>query len=540
MSEKNEKVVLSGMDQPLKLNMPNMNNAAVEAIKKSPLYTKAAGHIEDETDKKLLLSSPVTNNGWDTVSICRVSALNTRIKAEKTYPTDLMKYEEGTISVTGMFAPWQIVTGGDGRNVKLNIPFESGTYTGIDMGAGAQFDMTGVSVDIYIKLNYFPLPKTQAEDGSYDLRIKTTQTEETDPIAAVISLHDPSKKIDDINASVLRGILERWLNIPENLAKFDALFATVLINNMGEQSDEYKWLRATTISYAYTDKNTEESSIFGILCMTNDRSADGLPNQLPAVDLKSDENAVFLISREIFVKYQLLPAMPYIFPDSPDASFEVDGAGTTVNCKNLKMDDVKVGAINYHPVAETFEMCFDETYITTTARIKTNISAGIDTTTIIISKQTLALGKNSKGEQVMVYKTVGEPIVENTNNIATWVVVTEAIIGLIGAIVTAVAGAVAGKVVALIVGVIVALVVATISIVIHVIIEEAVAGGVADALPSIAPMVKVATGQVQWPFCRPDAFVLTDIEYSGSIIFDGNLNIQDQYKILNKRLTLSV
>ena len=539
MSENHEKVVLSGINQPVEFKMANMNQAAVEVIKKSSLYTRAVGHIKED-HHRLKLASPVTNNGWDTVSICRVSALNTRIATEKTYPTEQMKYEEGQIAVTGFFAPWQIVTGGDGKNIKLNIPFESGTYTGINMGAGTQFDMKDVSVDIYIKLNYFPLPKPQAEDGSYDLQVKTTQTEDMDPIAAVIALHDPNKKIDDVNASVLRGILEKWLNIPENLAKFDALFATVLINNMGNQSEEYKWLKATTISYAYTDKNTEESSIFGILCMTNNRSADGLPNQLPAVDLQSDENAVFLISREVFVKYQLMPAMPYIFEDSPNASYEVDDAGTTVSCKNLKMEDVRVGAINYHPVAETFEMCFDETYITTTAKIKTNISPGIDTTTIIISKQTLALGTNSKGEQVMIYKTVGEPIVENTNNIATWVVVTEAILGLIAAVVATIAGVIAEKMAACIIGIIAALVVATISIVIHVIIQEVIGGKTTDALPSVAPMVKIATSQIQWPFCRPDAFVLTDIKYSGSIIFDGNLNIQEQYKIKNKRLVLSV
>ncbi|MFP3590074.1 TULIP family P47-like protein, partial [Paraburkholderia sp. SIMBA_055] len=71
-----------------------------------------------------------------------------------------------------------------------------------------------------------------------------------------------------IDQSVMRGVLEDWLNQPENLKKFDTLFSTVLINNMGKESEEFKWLRATSMSYAYTDKNSEESSIFGVLAMT--------------------------------------------------------------------------------------------------------------------------------------------------------------------------------------------------------------------------------------------------------------------------------
>jgi len=33
-----------------------------------------------------------------------------------------------------------------------------------------------------------------------------------------------------------------------------------------------------------------------------------------------------------------------------------------------------------------------------------------------------------------------------------------------------------------------------------------------------------------------NAFMLTNIEYSGAIIFDGNLKLQDCFRIENKRL----
>lgn len=542
MTNTSDKVLISDVNQPVTMTFPHINLSAVEAIKNSMLYNKAENVLPDTADtanaEKLLLASTVTTNGWDTVSICRVSALNERIKKEKTYPKAVTE-KNNALSVEGEFDPWQITPGGDGRNVKIRVPMKNGTYKGMDIGKGDCFDLTGISVDIYVKLDYFPLPDTKdLKDGSYNLYVNTTGSgENTDPIAAVIALHDPKNRIDTINQSILRGLFESWLNRPENLKQFDTLFSTVVINNMGKQSDEFKWLKATAISYAYTDQNTENSSIFGILCMTNNRSREGLHNQLPAVALESDDNAVFLISREVFIKNQLLPALPYIFTESPEASYNLDKTGLVITAKNLKMDAVKVGAIYYHPVAESFEITFSETSIETSAQIHTPISPGIDANTLIITKQTLSLSTNKKGEQIMVYEMVGDPYVKHSTDVATGVIVTEAILALIAAVVTGIAGAVAGKITALIVGIIAAAVVSIVSVSIHAIIEKVISGKATDALPSISPMVKVASNQVKWPFCEPDAFSLTDIEYLGSIMFKGSLKLAKGYTIVNNRLT---
>lgn len=540
MPRNENKVAINGINQPTRIQLPNLDFAVAETVKNSALYKNASGVRSELVEKeRLLLAAAATTNGWDTVSICRVTALNERIKAEKTYPKD-MKEEMAMVSVEGDFKPWQIITGGDGRNVKLNIPIETGKYRGMSINGGEGVDISGVSVDVYVKLSYFPMPDPlTAADGTYDLYTDTGAGDAkgaAEPIAAVIALHAPEGLLDEINKSILRGLFESWLNKPENLKKFDTLFSTVLINNMGKGSEEYAWLRATSISYAYTDKNTEESSIFGILCMTNNRSHAGLPNQLPAVSLLQDDNAMFLISREVFVQYQFLPSLPFVFTDSPEATYEVDEAGTTVTGKNIQLDPVHVGAIDYYPIAESFEVTFDEAYIRTTAKIHTPISPGIDAHTVIITKQTLNLDENSQHEQVMAYEMVGNPIVENSTDIAAWIVVTEALLALVAAVVTGVAGHVAGKMVALIVGIVVALVVALVSITIHVIIEKVIAGAVTDALPSIAPMVKVAANQVKWPFAEPDAFVLSDIDYSGSIIFEGRLVLRSGYSVVDGRL----
>lgn len=541
---KESKVMLSGFAQPVSLRLDHLNETIRQTLRESPLYQNAeVVHSSEEASQvaQLLtnastLTSTVTTNGWDTVSICRVSALNQRIALEKTYPSNIDAVLD-SFSLKANFDAWSITTGGDGRNVKIRIPFGDGTYKGLN---GKTYQVAGMSAEVYVKLNYFPLPNpVSATDGKYELQVTTKSTDPNDPIAAVIALKDPHNILSSIDSSIMRGVLEAWLNQPENLKKFDTLFSTVVINNMGKDSEDFKWLRATSMSYAYTDKNTEESSIFGVLSMTNGRDATGLPNQLPAVLLAADNNANFLISREIFVKYQLLAALPFIFKDTTAANFTLDAAGTSITATDLKLDSVKYGAITYHPVAEKFDINFDESYIRTECKIRTDISPGIVAYTRIVTKQTLQLATNDKGEQVMVYAMVGDPDVQNTTDIATWVVVTEAILGAIAAVATAVAGGVGGKIMALIVGIIAAIVVAIVSIVIHVIIERVVAGGVTNNIPSIAPMVKVAANQVKWPFCEPDAFVLTDITYSGAIIFGGSLKLLEKFCIQERRLALA-
>ncbi|WP_110946518.1 TULIP family P47-like protein [Pseudomonas bohemica] len=541
---KESKVMLSGFAQPVSLRLDHLNETIRQTLRESPLYQNAEVVYSSEealqvaqllTDTSTLTST-VTTNGWDTVSICRVSALNQRIALEKTYPSNIDAVLD-SFSLKANFDAWSITTGGDGRNVKIRIPFGDGTYKGLN---GKTYQVAGMSAEVYVKLNYFPLPNpVSAADGKYDLQINTKATDPNDPIAAVIALNDPNNILPPIDPSIMRGVLENWLNKPENLKKFDTLFSTVVINNMGKDSEDFKWLRATSMSYAYTDKNTEESSIFGVLSMTNGRDATGLPNQLPAVLLAADNNANFLISREIFVKYQLLAALPFIFKDTTAANFTLDAAGTSITATDIKLDSVKYGAITYHPVAEKFDINFDESYIRTECKIRTDISPGIVAYTRIVTKQTLQLATNDKGEQVMVYAMVGDPDVQNTTDIATWIVVTEAILGAIAAVATAVAGGVGGKIMALIVGIIAAIVVAIVSIVIHVIIERVVAGGVTNNIPSIAPMVKVAANQVKWPFCEPDAFVLTDIAYSGAIIFGGALKLLEKFCIQERRLALA-
>ena len=313
MEKHEEKVLLSGINKKVEFNLPDWNEYAKKQIKNSKLYKNAfkSDNTLRETNK-IMLAPTITTNGWDTVSICRVSALNSRIESEKTYPAEIHQKDiESDLSLDGEFDPWQVVTGGDGKNVKINVPLKTGTFIGLPSGGTNEFDVSGCSVDILIKLQYFPLNQDPVmPDGDYTLSVCTDSDSDKEPIAAVINLHVPDTcNLSKANKDLLKGQFDAWVNVPDNLAAFDTLFATIMINNMGEQSEDFKWLRSTTTSYAYTDLGTDDTSIFGILCMTNGNDRTGLQNQLPAISSMSNEKALLMKIREVDVNNQIIPVL---------------------------------------------------------------------------------------------------------------------------------------------------------------------------------------------------------------------------------------
>ena len=535
MSTQDENVLISGMNQPYSLHFDSMDEAVRTAVKESSLYTDAAYITEEDLSAELDLVGSHSTNGWDTVSICRVSALNEQIKIEKTYPKSIDYTLEG-ISLDAQFDPWQIVPGGGEKNVQLKVPIMSGTFK----GQKGNYNVAGVSADVMVRLDYFPLSDHQElKDGNYSLHVNTRGGTESNPIAAVINLADPKKVLSMLDKSSLRQLIHEWLNIPENLKKFETLFSTVLINNLGKQSEEFKWLRATSISYAYTDRGDLNSSVFGVLCMTNNRPKS-TSNQIPAVKLNDDNNAMLLINREVFIKYQFLAGLPFIFKGTKPSDYTLDDAGTTINAKNLNVGSISYAGVDYQPEIKKFEVSFDENYVRTTSHLTTQIAPGISTCSIIVTKHTLKLHVNTKGEQIMKWVNVGDPLVNTTVLIETWLKVTQMLIALGFSVAAAASGKFIEDIVRRVIFLIVVLIgVAVMNIIIEVIFARWIAGGVTDDLPSIEPMVRVVANEVKWPFCEQDAFVLTQIIYSGVIIFKGSLKLKPKYTIIDGRLALA-
>jgi len=532
-SVQNERIIVSGFNQPVVLGFPEINRKSTNILLKSPLCTNANMILGDPIS--LLAESEISTNGWDTISVSRVSALNVKIESEKSYPDHIsQKSEDDVVDLDGFFNPWRVISGGGGKNVKLSVPMKSGVYNGLSK---KNIDLVGVTFYILVTLSYFPIPAPTVEDDKYDLKVRTVSSGVGDQIVAVTGFDAPEGRLSDLEGGILCSLMSLWLNAPENLQKFTTLFSTVLINNAGVASDEYKWLRSTAISYAYADMGTDESSLFGVLCMTNQRSAVGIPNQLPIVNLVCDDNAALIISRQIYVKYHLFPSLSKVFPGSKQSNFILSDDLLTITGRDIQLDSVILDGETYNPVAKTLSITLNSACISMTAEIRTDIALGVYTTTTVSAMQRLKLQKNSKGEQVLVYENINDPVISNFTHISKWVDVTAALLGIVTGVLYVVAALTGGLAAVVIITVAAFFVLMTVTAAVYPMIQRAKAEGMLEHVPSITPMAHFAANQVRWPFSEANGFSLSDVRYCGEIIFYGKLKLTANYAMINNKLT---
>lgn len=511
--------VVKGTSKVLKI--PTIDEKIKMGVMETGLY--ACAQTITEEDNKILLSSPVSTNNWDTVTIVRGNCFNDDIAAKGTYPKEIdfaMVDEEvnsAEYAIHGKFKPWAITTGGEGRNIWFSLKWKEGTFINAGKSMTLPEDTEAV---ISVMLSYFPVPAPQAKNGEYKLSVDASEdSADTVPCVSIMSV-DTKGALQPVAEAVFASILGQWLNKAETLALFQPLFATVVIKNGTDE--DFAWLNPTYMSYAYRDAAQIEDALFGVLCMTNNRDGREGIKQLPLVSMRQSENLVYLINREIFVKYQYLPSLPLAIPNTTAENYTLGSDGLTVSASGISLSKVTYGAIDYEPVLNNFSVSFDEARVRTILQVDINISPGIDVHSFVETEHTFALDYNENKEPIMVYQNIGEPLVRNEVEASAGIIITEVILDIIVAVAAAgLTEAVEKVATKIIIALVAAIVVAVVAITIHLIIEEVVADGTLEKLPSITPMMEAGISPIQWPFTKKGSFIVAQIIYNGAFIFAG-------------------
>ena len=128
--KQNGEALISNFDNKIEFKIPEWNLAAVESIKNTELYKNSVNFSNSvEKTEKVMFDRSIDTHGWDTVSVCRASALNSKILAEKNYPKTIKGSFAGTrISLNAELGAWQIIKGGGGASLNVNIPIKSGMF----------------------------------------------------------------------------------------------------------------------------------------------------------------------------------------------------------------------------------------------------------------------------------------------------------------------------------------------------------------------------------------------------------------------------
>jgi hypothetical protein len=291
--------------------------------------------------------------GWDTVFAIYFTDVNKAIVAQKSTPAtfggSMNNPFGGTVEfVNCNWSDWQLVKGGDGKNVHMITPIKSGIFR----SSGGDINLAGAEFIIEVNLDYIPQPSSKDNTIVNSLQVNTQAGTATDPTVSVLNTVIPGQS-DPIVLSTIGGLVKNWFN--NNLGLFNHVFAVVDVAENLSKDSGWGWITPTWTSYAVVDhpQTSQYDSVFGVLTMTDNSPATNLAHQIspfaiPGVVIQADGsisgqssyNSGFLVGTNVFMKNMLLPHMMSLFKNASESDFSLveNGQSITTN-KNLQFQD---------------------------------------------------------------------------------------------------------------------------------------------------------------------------------------------------------
>ncbi len=238
--------------------------------------------------------------GWDTVYAMPVSKVNRLIMELGSSPA-AMHYSDDEFEISAKFGDWQIVQGGDGKNIRMSLPLSN--ITGTIHSNQEPIKVGAAKAVIEVNLHYL---EEDENSNKLNLMVKSTSTEEEDPVASLVACSFPTDPGLIIGAIVRSAVLS-WCN--GHLGEFDHVFASVEINEKIDSDAQWAFVKPSYTSYAYLDKDTLDDSLFAVLCMTGGRNGEHLSEQLSPNVIPDGSDAGYLISQRRFLNDMVKPQL---------------------------------------------------------------------------------------------------------------------------------------------------------------------------------------------------------------------------------------
>lgn len=272
-------------------------------------------------------NTEVQTYNWDTVFAIPVKYVNKAI-ADKGSSPKSFTYKDSLISLTGNFGTWQICQGGDGKNMRFAFSLSSLVMTMLSTGKTTNVDSGNFVIEII--LEYLPHTdpnNTNPNSKPVKLVVKSTSDDpDNPPVAKVMSSYDGSP--GDIEVAMLDLGITNWCNA--NLAEFDHIFAVVDLNTMVDT--KWQFVTPNYTSYGYVDGPTLDDSVFGVLCMTGNRTGENNDQQISPNAIPTNSVAAFLIAPQLMMNNLIAPAIANAYGlSTSDFTLSPDGSTLTLN-----------------------------------------------------------------------------------------------------------------------------------------------------------------------------------------------------------------
>ncbi len=474
-----------------------------------------------------LLAAEADTLGWDCVNAIRLPQVNAALADSGASPTEFSTTVQEGWTLSGTFGPWSLTRGGSGAIIFLRTPLTSAhmTFTGTD-----DLNVTDGRATVAIKLQYLPQPPAgSGTDGEHHARAGDTggveqflassveARAEDDPAVVIQAIDYGTAEPTPLQKALFSEALSTWFNA--NLDQFTYVFSVVNINARAAQ-EQFQWLKPTYTSYAYFNGPTDEGSYFGVLNLTTGRSADGLTNQLPPSAIPPDCDGSVLVSNDLFLREMILPGLTKSFTHATESDFTLSRS-VIESVNDITMDDITVDLISYTPELQSFTLqtVGDEIQINT--KTKVHISPGIDVFITDVTYYRIVLVDKEGGGQTLNFVQSRDPKRNHWLETATWVIVTEIIIGIAAAVAATVAGKLIQTLARRIIAIVIISVIAGLAAATPEIIARVMEGKASSALPSIGDLVMEASSDVAWP--GSSGFKLKVAQLNGSFQLGGDL-----------------
>jgi hypothetical protein len=386
-----------------------------------------------------------TTFGWDTVFAIRMRDVNAAIRKAMPPPYPAIFSQPfrsntlGTIPFRGAFGTWQMCAGGSGELVRFAVPLTSVEFDAPDESGKLGTTALGPArAVIEVRLSFLPHDEPTAAPASGSLHKLVVAASSRDPGQAPVTLialdfeGDPG---DETVAAAARTALTEWC--AGNLDAFTHVFSLVNLDRKADQG-QFEWLLPTFTSYAFaSNPRSPDDSVLAILCMTQNRSAEGLIAEVSEYAIPHSARSGFLFSRTRFLEEVVLPTMPHLFRGTKPEHFTLSDARDEIRLavSVLPVEAVKAPDGKQYPAElHDFHFSVDGECITIEATTKVTVCHGVHAICTSRSRYRMVLKNRGDGIQTLDYVRDGEPVTHYDSSEDTDITILKGVIGLLGVV----------------------------------------------------------------------------------------------------------
>ncbi len=240
-----------------------------------------------------------------------------------------------TIALNATLAPWQIVSGGGGDLLHLNITFSDG-YLELAGAFNGSFDVSDVVALVEIQLGWVGPGTPQQEQGGGTVTQLTFAPATVDPAnpgyVSVIGITDPDSGL----STVAKGLLKSY--VANALVSNQANVQYILANTNPVPAGLGSWLRPVRWAYFYAD--SVKSLCY--LCMMSRQAMPTLAFDNTAF---SQNDCALLISQAQFFANVVLPGVQAAFPGGTFSVATDNENSTLTNQGDFDLGDISASAL---------------------------------------------------------------------------------------------------------------------------------------------------------------------------------------------------